>query len=93
LISGGSALAQSGPQNLTLEVTHLAPLDEAMEGHHEGWAIVGGRPSAPGSSISMGTAYPSTWAAATFPMGTARLFDGSAPAEAASWGAIKALYR
>jgi len=42
------ALAQTGPENVVMNFTELAPLDEAVEGHYEGWAIVDGMPISTG---------------------------------------------
>jgi len=48
LVVAAWARAQSGPENLILAFTSLAPLDEAAEGHYEGWAIVDGAPVSTG---------------------------------------------
>ena len=42
------ALAQSGPNNVVLEFMNLPTLDEAVDGHYEGWAIVAGAPVSTG---------------------------------------------
>lgn len=47
-IASGGAHAQSGPQNVTMIFENLAPLDEAVEGHYEGWAMVNGSPVSTG---------------------------------------------
>jgi hypothetical protein len=39
-----AAWAQTGPENLALSFMNLAHLNEAEEGHYEGWAIVDGSP-------------------------------------------------
>lgn len=38
------AAAQTGPGSLALQFDMLPTLDEAVDGHYEGWAIVGGMP-------------------------------------------------
>ena len=48
LALSAGALAQSGPNNLVLEFQNLATLDEAVDGHYEGWAIVDGAPVSTG---------------------------------------------
>lgn len=47
-VSLGAAGAQSGPENLVLQFENLAPLDEVVEGHYEGWAILDGNPVSTG---------------------------------------------
>lgn len=49
LLVAGTAAAQSGPENVVMTFTNLAPLDEMAEGHYEGWAIVGGSPVSTGN--------------------------------------------
>jgi len=44
LMFGALAHAQSGPGSLALQFDMLPTLDEAVDGHYEGWAIVGGAP-------------------------------------------------
>jgi hypothetical protein len=47
--------AQTGPDNVVMSFNNLAPLDEAAEGHYEGWAIVGGSPISTGKfNVDMG---------------------------------------
>jgi hypothetical protein len=41
-------LAQSGPENVVLNFNNLPTLDEGVEGHWEGWAIVDGNPVSTG---------------------------------------------
>ncbi|MCA9727079.1 MAG: hypothetical protein KC729_05295, partial [Candidatus Eisenbacteria bacterium] len=48
ICSIGAAQAQSGPNNLVLSFDNLAPLDEAVDGHYEGWAILSGSPHSTG---------------------------------------------
>lgn len=48
LVVASWACAQSGPENLVLAFANLASLDEAAEGHYEGWAIVDGAPVSTG---------------------------------------------
>jgi hypothetical protein len=48
LAAPGQVRAQSGPENLVLSFTNLAPLDEGADGHYEGWAIIGGMPFSTG---------------------------------------------
>jgi len=49
LLLATGAFAQSGPEYVVLSFTNLAPLNEATEGHYEGWAIVGGMPVSTGN--------------------------------------------
>jgi hypothetical protein len=61
-----TADAQSTAQNVVLEFDGLAPLDESVDGHYEGWAIVGGSPvstgkfnvDASGDPVELGTGAP-----------------------------------
>jgi hypothetical protein len=48
LMIAGGALAQSGAQDLTIDFANLMPLDEAVDGVYEGWAIIGGAPVSTG---------------------------------------------
>ena len=48
LQAGSVACAQSGPENLVLTFMNLATLDEDLEGHYEGWAILDGSPVSTG---------------------------------------------
>ncbi|MBD3161191.1 MAG: hypothetical protein GF328_03730 [Candidatus Latescibacteria bacterium] len=48
LLVGSTASAQTGPENLVLSFENLAPLDEDVQGHYEGWAIVDGNPVSTG---------------------------------------------
>ena len=48
MILVGVAAAQSGEENLVLGFTNLAALDETVEGHYEGWAVVDGSPVSTG---------------------------------------------
>jgi hypothetical protein len=45
----GPAGAQSGPENIVLSFENLAILNEDVQGHYEGWAIVGGDPISTGT--------------------------------------------
>jgi hypothetical protein len=45
----GPAAAQSGPENVVLSFDNLAILDEAVQGHYEGWAILDGVPISTGN--------------------------------------------
>jgi hypothetical protein len=57
------ARAQTGPNTVTLQFVNLAVLDEAADGHYEGWAIVDGAPistgnfnvNADGQPVALGT--------------------------------------
>jgi hypothetical protein len=46
--AGTATFAQTGPDNLVLQFDNLAPLNEAVDGHYEGWAILGGVPMSTG---------------------------------------------
>ena len=46
---GSDAMAQSDDNHVILEFTNLAILDEDVEGHYEGWAIVDGMPISTGN--------------------------------------------
>lgn len=48
LLMAGSAVAQSGVETLTLNFANLMPLDEAVDGVYEGWAIIDGMPVSTG---------------------------------------------
>ena len=48
LMTPRQVFAQSAPENLVLDLSMLAPLDESVDGHYEGWAIVGGGPISTG---------------------------------------------
>lgn len=48
LAASTGVLAQTGPNNLTLSFENLATLDEGVDGHYEGWAIVDGSPVSTG---------------------------------------------
>ena len=58
LMHGGETLAQSGPENVVMSFANLAPLDESVDGHYEGWAIVGGSPVSTGSFNVNGAGMP-----------------------------------
>jgi hypothetical protein len=58
LLVAGTAAAQSGPENVTMTFLNLATLDEATEGHYEGWAIVGGSPVSTGNFNVNGAGMP-----------------------------------
>jgi len=58
LLVAATALAQSGTQNVVMSFTNLAPLDEAVEGHYEGWAILGGMPVSTGKFNVNGAGMP-----------------------------------
>ncbi len=48
LLAASGAVAQTGPENLVLSFENLATLDEMVDGHYEGWAIVDGAPVSTG---------------------------------------------
>lgn len=49
ILIAGVTLAQSDANKLVLSFSNLATLDEAVDGHYEGWAIVGGSPVSTGT--------------------------------------------
>ena len=48
MLVAGSAMAQGGAESLTLSFVNLMPLDEAVDGLYEGWAIIDGAPVSTG---------------------------------------------
>jgi len=48
LLMAGAAVAQTGAESLTLGFANLMPLDEAVDGVYEGWAIIDGMPVSTG---------------------------------------------
>ncbi len=52
------AAAQTGPTTIMLQFDMLPTLDEAVDGHYEGWAIVGGMPYTTGKFNVNGSGQP-----------------------------------
>ena len=48
MIAGGAPRSDAAPQDLTIDFANLMPLDEAVDGVYEGWAIIGGAPVSTG---------------------------------------------
>lgn len=48
-LASTGAFAQTGPENVVMSFTNLATLNEATDGHYEGWAILGGVPISTGN--------------------------------------------
>jgi hypothetical protein len=49
MMGSTAAFAQSGPEYLVLNFDKLAPLNEDVDGHYEGWAIIDGMPVSTGN--------------------------------------------